>query len=363
MPDEYGQNRRNSRYLRGSNGSFGRLQLPSLPVGVLLSQLVDQAGPSPASGLIDVPGHLDRDDVAELARLQVLVGLLVALRAAALRADLHDLAGVLDRLAKGARVLHGVGHRLLDVGVAPGAHRLDAMLRVLEVGGRDDDGVDVLAGVEFVVVPTRDRGSISELLQLLAAGLAAQAPDVGDGDQLEVEFGGVLLERRDQAAPAAVGEADDADADAVVGAEDAGVAAGGKAGRGGGHAGCVQELSSVGHGWLRQMRDGSGSAGQVRCRTRSNVSTRHRGAFDRRTRRRRAAQLMTGRTTPALSHFSLRCEKYYIGVIACKRATKRSIPLCLEAVPEGARWFLTVQSGCVKPFEVHLSPCSCEHAV
>ena len=201
--------------------------------------------------LIDVPRHLDRDDVAELAGLQVLVGLLVVLRAAALRADLDDLAGVLDRLAEGAGILHRVGHRLLDVGVPSGPHGLDAVQRVLEVGGGDDHGVDVLAGVQLVVVPTQEGATVPQLLERGAAGLAAQAPDVGDAGQFEVQFLGVLLEGGDQAAAAAVGETDDADPDAVVGAEDAGIAAGRAEGGGGrGHARSLQELSTVVHAHL-----------------------------------------------------------------------------------------------------------------
>ena len=352
MPEEYGQNRRNSRYLRGSNASFGTIQLPPRPVGVLLPQLVDQAGPPPASGLVDVPRHLDGDDVAELARLQVLVGLLVALRAPALRADLHDLAGVLDRLAKGARVLHGVGHGLLDVGVASGAHGLDAMLRMLEVGGRDDDSVDVLAGVEFVVVPTRDGGSISELLQLLAAGLAPQAPDVGDGDQLEVH-----VRRR------------------AAGRRGSGCRGTGRRsrrcrrGRGRWRRGCGRSCARAGWQLRRSCRQRAGIVVGRAWRTPWMGTNRLRGGGarwnvrDERTRHRRAAQCMTGRTTPALAYISLRLREVLQRSDCVQAASEEVNPLGQQWVPEGARWFLTMQSGCVTPFEVLLSPCSCEHAV
>src|SRR5690606_30213662 len=136
---------------------------------------------------------------------------------AALRPDLDDLSRLLHRIPDGARVLHRVGERLLRVGVPPGPDGLDAMQRELEVGRVDDDRVDVLAVVELVVVAAEDRGLPGELLEVRAGSVAAPAPDVRHRGDLEVNGGGVLLKSGNQAAARAVREADDADADAVVG--------------------------------------------------------------------------------------------------------------------------------------------------
>ena len=143
--------------------------------------------------------------------------------------------------------------RLLDVGVAPGAHGFDAVLRVLEVGGRDDDGVDVLAGVELVVV-ARQRGltPVPSFWRRAAAGLAAQRSRCRTRRPIsKLSALAVLLERGDQAAAAAVGEADDADADAVVGAEDARVA---RAGRLAAAASCRQPCRNCRRSGMEDLR-------------------------------------------------------------------------------------------------------------
>ena len=133
-------------------GLVGTVEQIALPVGVLFLEQRDDVGAAPAAGLVDVPCHLDHDDVAELAGLDVFGGLLIAGRGAALRADLDDLAGLVDGGAEVAGVVHGVGGGLFDVGVAAGVDGFDAVPRVLEVGGGDEDRVDVFAGVELVVV-------------------------------------------------------------------------------------------------------------------------------------------------------------------------------------------------------------------
>ena len=128
--------------------------------------------------------------------------------------------------AEGAGIGHGVGGGLFHVGIATGVDGLNAVLCVLEVGGSDEDGVDVLAGVEFVVVADRGDGVAGELLEQGGAFFAAAVPDVGDGDELEIQFFGMLQEGGKQGALHAVAAADDADADAVIGAQDGGITAG-----------------------------------------------------------------------------------------------------------------------------------------
>jgi len=98
------------------------------------------------------------------------------------------------------------------------------MLRVLEVGGGDEDGVDVLAGVEGFVVDDCIDGIAGELLDVGRAIFAAHHPDVGDGDDLEVHRFGGGQEGGDVTGSHAVAAADDTDAYAVVGADDFGVA-------------------------------------------------------------------------------------------------------------------------------------------
>jgi hypothetical protein len=69
-----------------------------------------------------------------------------------------------DGGAEVAGVGHGVGGGLFDVGIAAGVDGFNAVLGVLEVGSGDDDGIDILARVELVVVADRVDGVAAELL-------------------------------------------------------------------------------------------------------------------------------------------------------------------------------------------------------
>ena len=199
----------------------------SLPVGILLAQLRDQLWTSPAAGLIHVPGHLRHHDLAELAGLDEVVRAPVFLGASTLCADLHDPPGLLDRRADGLGVGHGICERLLDVGVAAGGHRLDAMHRMLKVGGRNDHRIDVVTLVQLIVVSAEGGLPTRQFLDKRGPLFAAAAPDVGNGDDLEIQFGRVSHERWDQVVPGPIGEPHDADTNAVVRAADSCLRGGG----------------------------------------------------------------------------------------------------------------------------------------
>ena len=130
--------------------------------------------------------HLDHDDVAELAGLDVFGGLDVGGGGAALGADGDDLLGAFDGLEEIAGIVHAVGGGLFDVGVATRLDGLDAVARVLEVGGGDEDCVDVVAGVEGIVVGDHVDLASASLLHGGYGPFARELPDVGDGNQLKV---------------------------------------------------------------------------------------------------------------------------------------------------------------------------------
>ena len=150
----------------------------TFPVGVFLLEKRNDVGTAPAARLVHVPGHFDHHDVAELAGLNVLGGFLIAGRGAALGADLNDFAGLFDGGEKLAGVGHGVRDGLFDVGIAAGVHGFSAVQGVLEVGGGDDDGVDILARIQLVVVADGVGTVSAELLDKVGAFVAAAAPDV-----------------------------------------------------------------------------------------------------------------------------------------------------------------------------------------
>ena len=71
----------------------------------------------------------------------------------------------------------------------------DAVEGVLEVGGCDNDGLNIFVVVELVIVADAGNGAATALL-LNKGGtfVTATVPDIGDGHELEVELLGVILE-------------------------------------------------------------------------------------------------------------------------------------------------------------------------
>src|SRR4030095_11258970 len=200
----------------------------SLPVRVRFAELRDELGAAPAAWLIHVPRHFDRDDIVELPRLDEFVGPLIGGRAAALRSYGEDTVAVFYSVADRLRVLHGVSEWFFDVGVAAGTDGFDAVESMLEVSRADDDGLDIFVFVEFVVVTREGYLFARESGDVSGAFVAATTPDVRECDKFEIEFGCGFEEGRDEAAATAVREADNADADTVVGAENSCVARGGE---------------------------------------------------------------------------------------------------------------------------------------
>src|SRR5215204_6548308 len=99
---------------------------------------------------------------------------------------------------------------------------MDGLQRVPVVGGADDDGVNVLPREELAV--------IEELFgpgaDLLRGEIEVRLVDVTDGGDLAI----LVLEEGVENLVAAVAQADEAEAEPLVGAEDAAGAGGGQCG-------------------------------------------------------------------------------------------------------------------------------------
>jgi hypothetical protein len=155
-------------------------------------------------------------NVAQFPAPQVGDGLGEHLRTAALDADLHNALRFGGHLNHPAPFGHGERKRLFDIDVLAGAAGVDHHEGVPVVGRGDGHGVDVTVLEQLPVVLVARRGG---------AGFAGRQVEVvvaevadGRGDRIaELEKAIVHL-------VAAVAEADKAHAQAVVGAEDAGVA-------------------------------------------------------------------------------------------------------------------------------------------
>src|ERR1700722_13348983 len=205
--------------LAGIEGLVGTVEEVALPVCVLFLQQGHDPRAAPASRLINVPGHFDGDDVTEFSRLDIFVGLLIAGRAAGLGANRDYFSCLLDRIAEGARVFHGVGGGFFHVGVAAGLHGFHSVQGMLKVGGGDDDGVDIFAGVELVVVADTGNGAAPALLLDEGSAFVTTAvPDIRHCYEFEVKLLGVILEGRHQGSLGSITCADQGYANAVVGA-------------------------------------------------------------------------------------------------------------------------------------------------
>ena len=114
-----------------------------------------------------------------------------------------------------------MAHRLLEVHVLAGVQRLERLLRMPVIGGRDDNGIDVLARDHFVIV------QVGVALEALACALLALLIHIRYGHNLAriVVLTGVLRERLADVIAASAG-ADEADLDPVVCAQHSGAALG-----------------------------------------------------------------------------------------------------------------------------------------
>src|SRR5262249_4070236 len=143
---------------------------------------------SPATWLINVPGHLYHHDFAKLAGLNKLVRANVVITAPALATDLYNLLRLFYGFEDRARIFHRIGHRLLDICIAPSAHGFCSMQRMLEVCSRDNHRVDVLTIVEFLVITRLSDLMACQFAECRRSLLATPAPNVGDGSEVKVQF-------------------------------------------------------------------------------------------------------------------------------------------------------------------------------
>ena len=125
---------------------------------------------------------------------------------------------MVDGVDGAVEFLHVHGEGFFDIGVLAGLDGVDELSAVLMVGRADQDGVDVGRGEQVAV----ELG----LFWLRSAGcgdrsrsfLALLPPDVADGADFDVGLAGKFENPAQQVSAAA---ADHADADAVVGSDNA----------------------------------------------------------------------------------------------------------------------------------------------
>ncbi len=156
-------------------------------------------------------GAVDQRDLTELARLDDLDRAFVRRHALILAADLHDPLLFRRRVLELRRVFPLVGHRLFDVDVLAGGHRVERDALVPVIGRGDHHGLDVLVVEHAPIVSARLDGRSEQLFRAIEVSVV----EIADFDDARV---GDLLGGADEDF-AANADADEADADGVVGAE------------------------------------------------------------------------------------------------------------------------------------------------
>src|SRR5262245_19840158 len=174
--------------------------------------------------------------------LDGLAGLPPLVTGGRLRADLDDAVCGLGRLVKPLGLLDGASHGLFAINVLAGLHRLDGDRRVPMVGRGDDHGVDVLAGDHLAVI---ERGQFG--LAGLFGLVQSFAVNVANGDYLRGARVFTDFHRPPHHAGASPAEADAADVDAVVRAQNPRVDVGVVDSRGASRGyTCLDEVSACG---------------------------------------------------------------------------------------------------------------------
>jgi hypothetical protein len=144
--------------------------------------------------------------------------------AALLRADLHDLAVLGQRVEDAPAFLRLVSQRLFNVNVLAGRHGVDRHRHVPVIGRGDEHGVHVFVAQELVIIAVGRRLGIGEFLRLLQVRFV----DVAQRHHARVRHLGERLHQ----VPAAASCADQADVEPLVGAESFGRGGQGQRGRG-----------------------------------------------------------------------------------------------------------------------------------
>ena len=194
------------------------IQQPSLPVRVLLPNLLHLRPPAPP-GTVIVPNDFDFRDFTERASIDELLGLARVIFTAVLRSDLNDPVGLHERVAGGFGVGQIRRHRLFAIHVFARFEDGLQVRSVLEIRGGYENRIHVLQFQQLLHVLEGAWPAAVVLLAPIGRAIAVDAPQIAYRSQLEVVF---VLELSGHAGEfrAAVADTDMADGNPVVGADD-----------------------------------------------------------------------------------------------------------------------------------------------
>src|SRR5690606_17336879 len=166
---------------------FGTAHQEPAPVGIGLPDAGYQIRSAPASRLIHIPAHFHNGNGAELSGLNEFGRRVVIGSASTLGTHLKYFIGSLDRFQRLLRVTHGFCKGLFTVHVAVVFYGFNRMVGMLEVRCSNDDRVQILYCIQFIVVYARLYRMAYLLGDVGCALFPAAVPDVRHGNEIKIE--------------------------------------------------------------------------------------------------------------------------------------------------------------------------------
>ena len=211
--------------MRALNGSYGSFKQKAFPVGLIFPKLRNQARPAPAAGLIDVPGHVNGDDIAELSRSEynrmrfdTPENFCAACRFARFFRFLSQLAESPSRRSScGPSVFRHTRRARHALLLHHAAHAESRRLRLPRRPHLCAHTIRHCYGLHRCVVP-------HALADLRLTFGSSQVPDIRHRDQFKIQFLGMIEKCREEARTEAIGEAHHAHAHPVIRTGDARIA-------------------------------------------------------------------------------------------------------------------------------------------
>ena len=161
-------------------GAFGGSSQKTVPINIF-RRGVERKRVLPSSDRgVAIPPRFDHVHLADGARGDEILGLLIDDGTDALRADLKDAIVLLGGFDDGLTVVDLLDHWLFAVDILACRHCVDGDFRMPVVGRPDDDGVDVRPGENFAIVARRE----DVVAPTFFGASEASVVDVGDGDKL-----------------------------------------------------------------------------------------------------------------------------------------------------------------------------------
>src|SRR5690606_16717954 len=131
----------------------GAVHEQTFPFGIVLPDLFRQLRQYPPARLVDVPIHFYHYNVAEFTRADIVIGCMVIGCTSPLGSYLDDFSRSFYRFPCSAVIFHGFGKGFFHIHIPACFHGFLTHKGMLEICCADNNRIDVLSVIEFLVVP------------------------------------------------------------------------------------------------------------------------------------------------------------------------------------------------------------------